>query len=113
MKKKLDKRQRLKAKIRSRIFGTSSMPRLSVFKSNKFTYAQLIDDEKKITIAFASDMDRKKGTKSDGAKEVGKTIASRAVEHGVKKVVFDRNGFNYTGRIKALADEARKGGLNF
>jgi len=113
MNKKQSKRIRLKAKIRSRIFGTSDMPRLSVFKSNKFTYAQIIDDDKKVTLASASDMDRKKGTKTNGAVEVGKAIAENGKAKGVKKVVFDRNGFRYTGRIKALADEARKGGLIF
>lgn len=104
---------RLKAKIRSKMVGTASLPRLSVFKSNQFTYAQLINDETGTTIASASDMKLKKTTKTAGAKEVGKLIAQAAQAQKITKVVFDRNGFKYTGRIRALADEARAGGLTF
>ncbi len=113
MNKKLEKRIRLKKKIRTKIFGTESFPRLSVFRSNQFIYAQVIDDNKGTTIASASDMDIKKGTKTERATEVGAIIAKTANEKGIKKVVFDRNGFKYTGRIKALADSARSAGLTF
>lgn len=111
--KKTEKRIRLKAKIRAKIFGTTERPRLSVFKSNKFIYAQVIDDTKGVTVASASDVTAKSGTKIARAALVGKAIAKAAKAVNVTKVVFDRNGFNYTGRIKLLADEARNGGLEF
>ncbi len=111
--KKDDKRIRLKAKIRTKIAGTSERPRLSVFRSNKFIYAQLIDDTTGKTLAQASDVKVTKGTKSERAKVVGKMIAEAALGKKIDKVVFDRNGFKYTGRIKLVADEARVGGLKF
>ena len=111
--KKDDKRIRLKAKIRSKIFGTSECPRLSVFRSNKFIYAQVINDEKGNTLAQASDIKVTKGTKSERAKEIGKMIAEACGKLKINKVVFDRNGFRYTGRIKLVADEARAAGLKF
>ena len=113
MKSKREKRIRLKAKIRAKVFGTSERPRLSVFKSNKFIYAQLIDDTKGATIGAASDVTAKSGTKIVRAASVGADIAKVGQGKKITKVVFDRNGFNYTGRIKVLADEARKGGLEF
>lgn len=113
MQTKQEKRIRLKAKIRSKMKGTKERPRLSVFRSNKFIYAQVIDDMKGVTIAQASDVKIKKGTKIERAKQVGKTIAEVCAAAKIKKVVFDRNGFKYTGRIKLVADEARAGGLNF
>ena len=113
MNKKQDKRTRLKKKIRTKINGTSACPRLSVFCSNSYMYAQVINDEKGITVASASDLKAKKGTKTERAKVVGVEVAKKAIEKGVKKVVFDRNGFKYTGRVKALADAAREGGLKF
>lgn len=121
MKKKDEKRIRLKAKIRAKIFGTSERPRLSVFRSNKFIYAQIIDDQKKKTLAEASDLPRRgkvgvkltKGTKTERAKEVGQMIAEACKKIKIDKVVFDRNGFKYTGRIKLVADEARTAGLKF
>ncbi|OIO29724.1 50S ribosomal protein L18 [Candidatus Nomurabacteria bacterium CG_4_10_14_0_2_um_filter_30_12] len=113
MQKKNDKRIRLKAKIRSKIFGTSECPRLSVFRSNKFIYAQVINDEKGNTLAQASDIKITKGTKSERAKEIGKMIAEACSKVKIDKVVFDRNGFRYTGRIKLVADTARAGGLKF
>jgi large subunit ribosomal protein L18 len=120
MKKKDEKRIRLKSKIRAKIFGTAKCPRLSVFRSNKFIYAQIIDDEKGKTLAQANDLPVKKsttkktvGTKSERAKEVGKMIAEACIKLKINKVVFDRNGFRYTGRIKLVADEARVGGLKF
>lgn len=113
MQTKQDKRIRLKSKIRTKIKGTSVRPRLSVFRSNKFIYAQVIDDNTGKTIAQASDLKIKKGTKNERAKEVGKLIATICLTSKIKEVVFDRNGFKYTGRIKMVADEARAGGLKF
>ena len=109
----IQKRARLKKKIRSKISGTLERPRLSVFKSNKFIYAQIIDDTKGSTLASASDVKETKGTKSERAMLVGTEIANASKEKKITKVVFDRNGFRYTGRIKALADSARSGGLEF
>lgn len=111
--KKTEKRIRLKSKIRAKINGTKERPRLSVFRSNKFIYAQVIDDTKKHTLVEASDMKIAKGTKSERAKEVGRNISEACKKAGITKVVFDRNGFKYTGRIKTVADEARAGGLKF
>ena len=111
--KKQDKRIRLKTKIRAKVSGTVDRPRLSVFRSNKFIYAQLIDDTKGVTVAQASDIKMNKGTKTERAKEVGRIIGEASLKAKIRKVVFDRNGFKYTGRIKLLADEARKGGLIF
>ena len=113
MQTKQDKRIRLKSKIRAKIRGTTVRPRLSVFRSNKFIYAQVIDDNSGKTLAQASDLKIKKGTKNERAKEVGKLIATACIASKIKEVVFDRNGFKYTGRIKMVADEARAGGLKF
>jgi large subunit ribosomal protein L18 len=110
---KQDKRIRLKKKIRTKIQGTAERPRLTVFRSNKFIYAQVINDVSGKTLAQASDVKTTKGTKTERAKEVGKMIAINAILKKIKKVVFDRNGFKYTGRIKLVADEARTGGLEF
>jgi large subunit ribosomal protein L18 len=111
--KKNDKRIRLKSKIRAKINGTETRPRLTVFRSNKFIYAQVINDTLGKTLAEASDVKIKKGTKTERAKEVGQAIAVSAMKAKIKKVVFDRNGFKYTGRVKLVADEARAGGLEF
>lgn len=113
MQTKQDKRIRLKAKIRSTMVGTALRPRLSVFRSNKFIYAQVIDDSAKKTLAQASDVKIEKGTKTERAKMVGKMIAEVCLKAKIEKVVFDRNGFKYTGRIKLVADSAREGGLKF
>lgn len=113
MNKKQDKRIRLKLKIRAKISGTGVRPRLSVFRSNKFIYVQVIDDTKGKTLLSASDIKIKKGTKSERAKEVGKLISVACFVAKIKQVVFDRNGFKYTGRIKTVAEEARAGGLKF
>ena len=113
MNKKQEKRIRLKKKIRTKVKGTSERPRLSVFRSNSFIYAQIVDDVKRRTIVSASDLSIKKGNKTEKAKEVGILIAKNALEKKISSVVFDRNGFKYTGRIKALADSARESGLNF
>lgn len=101
---KVSARDRKRKKIRSKISGTSSRPRFSVFKSNTTIYAQLIDDEARVTLASA------KGT---DATKVGKEIAEKADKKNIKSVVFDRGGYVYTGKVKALADGAREGGLKF
>lgn len=114
---KIEKRARLHRKIRSRISGTASVPRLSVFKSNIYIYAQLIDDENQTTLASISSLELKKGKKLANkittAQEAGKALAEKALVKKIKKVVFDRGGYVYAGRVKALADGAREGGLNF
>ena len=98
-------------------FGTPERPRLSVFRSNKEIYAQIIDDESGKTLAAASSRDKElskvKGTKSEIATAVGKAIAEKAAQSGIDAVAFDRGGYQYHGRIKSLADGAREGGLKF
>jgi large subunit ribosomal protein L18 len=113
MQNKTDKRIRLKKKIRTKIKGTEARPRLTVFRSNKFIYAQIINDVTGKTLMQASDVKITKGIKTERAKEVGRAIAAAAITGKIKKVVFDRNGFKYTGRIKLVADEARAAGLEF
>lgn len=110
---KQEKRIRLKSKIREKIRGTKERPRLSVFRSNKFIYAQVIDDSIGKTVVEASDIKIEKGTKRERAKEVGKVVALACAKAKITQVVFDRNGFKYTGRIKLVADEARANGLKF
>jgi large subunit ribosomal protein L18 len=103
-------------RVRSRLKKLSNgRPRLSVFRSSKNIYAQIIDDENGVTLVAASSLegDKKGGSNKEAAAEVGKRIAERAVEKGVKDVVFDRGGYIYHGRVKALADAAREAGLNF
>ena len=114
--KKVEKRAKIKRRIRKNIFGTSEQPRLSVFRSNKQIYVQVIDDIKGITITSASSHikdDTSKGNKIDQAKLIGKEIAKNATKAGIKEVVFDRNGYLYHGRVKALAESARENGLKF
>ncbi|MBI5134328.1 MAG: 50S ribosomal protein L18 [Candidatus Taylorbacteria bacterium] len=106
------KRVRRHVAIRTRISGTAEKPRLAVFRSNKFMYAQLIDDSKAVTLASASSLDMK-GKKSEVASKVGKAIAEKAHALKITTVVFDRGGFGYRGRVKALAESAREGGLKF
>jgi large subunit ribosomal protein L18 len=117
IKSKKDKRQKARFKIRKRISGTKEMPRLAVFRSNKEIYAQLIDDDSSSTLVAASSREKAaskdKTNKVDQAKLVGKLIAERAKDAGVKSVVFDRGGFLYHGRVKALADSAREGRIKF
>ena len=113
MQKKNNKRIRLKKRIRVKIKGTHLRPRLTVFRSNKFIYAQVIDDEAGRTLTQASDVKLGKGTKTLRAREVGKMIADACKAAKITKVVFDRNGFKYTGRIKLVADAARATGLEF
>ena len=109
---KKDKRQKARYSIRKKVSGTSERPRLAVFRSNKEIYAQVIDDIAGSTLASASSADAK-GTKTEQATAVGKLIADNAKKAGVDTVVFDRGGFLYHGRIKALADSAREAGLKF
>lgn len=110
---KKERRVKIKARIRGRISGTPERPRLSVFRSNKQIYAQVIDDLAGSTLASASSKGITEGTKSEIAEKVGEAIAKKAIEAGITTVVFDRNGFLFHGRVKALADGARKGGLKF
>ena len=111
--KRYDQRNR---RVKAKIFGTESRPRLVVFRSNVHIYAQIINDDKGITLVASSDMKLKKEgkvTKSQVASLVGESLAKDALKKKIKLVVFDRNGFAYHGRVKALADGARKGGLEF
>lgn len=113
---KLEKRLRIKRRVRGKISGSAELPRLSVFKSNKEIYAQLIDDKDGKTLVSASSRDKgvdAKGTKTEISTAVGKAIAAKAIAAGIETIVFDRNGFVYHGRVKALADGAREGGLKF
>ncbi|MBB6371773.1 50S ribosomal protein L18 [Chryseobacterium shigense] len=113
---KLEKRIRIKRRVRGKISGSSELPRLSVYKSNKEIYAQLIDDKNGTTLVSASSREKgvdAKGTKTEISAAVGKAIAAKAVAAGIESIVFDRNGFVYHGRVKALADGAREGGLKF
>jgi len=110
---KTEKRMRRRVRIRAQISGTSSVPRLAVYKSLRYVYAQLIDDEKGITLASASSLSMKGNKKTESAEKVGSELAKKAGDIGIKKVVFDRGGFIYTGRVKAIAESARKAGLQF
>ncbi len=110
------RRLKIKMRIRKRISGTAQRPRLSVFRSNKEIYTQLIDDVTGNTMCAASSLERgfqKNGNKTEIALQVGKLLAERAKEKGIENVVFDRNGYLYHGRVKALADSARENGLKF
>jgi large subunit ribosomal protein L18 len=115
--KKVYSRTRIKMRIRKNISGTAERPRLSVFRSNKQIYAQLIDDQSGKTLLAASSKVKSilepNVNKIEKSKKVGELIAERAKEAGIKTVVFDRNGYMYHGRVKALADAAREGGLKF
>jgi len=109
------RRQRRHRRVRGRVNGSAARPRLCVFRSSKGIYAQVIDDDAGVTLASAStlQLDGASGTKSERAAEVGKLVAQRAREAGIAKVIFDRGGYLYHGRVKALADGAREGGLEF
>lgn len=104
-------RARRHIRIRSRVSGSNDKPRLVVFRSLRFTYAQLVDDANGKVIVAAHDMKAKKGTKIERAAEVGKELAEKATKAGIKACVFDRNGYKYHGRVKAIAEGAREGGL--
>ena len=114
---KANRRARIKKRIRKNISGTATKPRLSVFRSNKQIYAQLIDDVSGNTIVSSSSAEKEisktKGNKTETASLVGKKLAEKAVSKGIKQVSFDRSGYLYHGRVKSLADGAREGGLKF
>ena len=107
------RRLKIKARIRGRISGTAARPRLTVFRSNKEIYAQLVDDVKAVTLVSASSRGTSEGTKTEIAATVGRELARKALEAGINEVVFDRNGYLFHGRVKSLADAAREGGLKF
>ncbi|GAA0078273.1 50S ribosomal protein L18 [Clostridium weizhouense] len=117
--KKVDKkasREKRHLRVRKKIFGTSERPRLSVFRSEKNIYAQIIDDVNAVTIVAASSLDKEfsaKGGNKEGAKLVGEAVAKKAIEKGITEVVFDRGGYVYHGRIQELAEGAREAGLKF
>lgn len=106
-------RARRRKRIRAKIFGTHSRPRISVFKSNRYIYAELIDDERGITVAAASSRGAKAKSARERAETTGKNLAEKALSKKITKAVFDRGGFIYTGSVKSLADGARKAGLKF
>ncbi|MCM1036584.1 MAG: 50S ribosomal protein L18 [Bacteroides sp.] len=110
---KIDRRNKIKARIRGRISGTAQRPRMTVFRSNKQIYVQLVDDLAGKTLVAASSKGLTEGTKSEIAAQVGKAVAAKALEAGITEVVFDRNGYLFHGRVKSLADAAREGGLKF
>jgi large subunit ribosomal protein L18 len=117
MNNKSQARQKIRYRIRKKVNGTAAAPRLTVFRSNSDIYAQLINDETGTTIAGASsrqkDIAAQKAPKIDKSKMVGESIAKKAIELGISKVVFDRSGYIYHGRVKAVAEGAREGGLQF
>jgi len=115
---KLKKRTRIRKRIRNKISGTAETPRVAVFRSNKQIYVQVVDDLNKVTLLSASSKEKEVATttdikKTEQAKLVGKLLASKCKAKGIEKVVFDRSGYKYHGRVKSLADAAREGGLKF
>jgi large subunit ribosomal protein L18 len=115
---KLERRTRIKMRIRKKISGTADIPRLAVYRSNKQIYVQIVDDLNKITLVSASSKEKEIAAKTgikktEQAKLVGKLLASKCKEKGIEKAVFDRSGYKYHGRVKSLADAAREGGLKF
>lgn len=113
MLKKVQNRIRRSARVRANIVGTAEKPRLSIFRSNTHISVQAIDDVNSVTLCSAHDMAAKKGTKSERAAEVGTAVAKAMLEKGIKTCVFDRGGYLYHGRVKALAEAARAAGLAF
>ena len=113
MKTKIQRRNKIKTRIRGKISGTAARPRMTVFRSNKQIYVQLIDDLAGVTLVSSSSKGIAEGNKTQIAAQVGEAIAKKALEAGITEVVFDRNGYLYHGRVKSLADAARKGGLKF
>lgn len=112
---KKEKRERRHRRVRAKVFGTKEQPRLSVFKSSRYVYAQLIDDERGVTLAAANSFEKalRKKKKTEAAAAVGEAIAVRAKKKKISKAAFDRGGFLYAGRIKKVADAAREAGLKF
>lgn len=116
IKTKQEKREKLHQKVRAKVYGNEERPRLAVYKSNRFIYAQIINDDKQASLANASDIKtylNNKINKIDSAKAIGKEIAEKAKKININKVVFDRGGFPFKGRVKALAEAAREAGLEF
>ena len=111
--KKTVRRRNIKYRVRAKISGSEARPRLSVFRSNKRIYAQVIDDIKGVTLASAESASGEKGSKTEIAKNVGLKLAEAAKAKGIENVVFDRNGYLFHGRVAALAEGAREGGLKF
>ncbi len=110
---KIQRRNKIKTRIRGKISGTAQRPRMTVFRSNKQIYVQLIDDLAGKTLVSSSSKGIEEGTKSEIAAQVGRQVAQKALEAGITEVVFDRNGYLFHGRVKSLADAAREGGLKF
>jgi large subunit ribosomal protein L18 len=116
---KLERRVRIKMRIRKKITGTAERPRLAVYRSNKQIYVQVVDDLNNVTLLSASSREKEIATSAAGikkveqAKLVGKLLASKCKDKGIESVVFDRSGYKYHGRVKSLADAAREGGLKF
>ena len=113
---KIERRQRIKFRIKKTVSGTAQKPRLVVFRSNSEIYAQVIDDTKGVTLVAASSRDKDlkaTGTKTEKAKQVGQAIAKKALAAGIESISFDRGGYLYHGRVKSLAEGAREGGLKF
>jgi large subunit ribosomal protein L18 len=114
---KTQRRQRIQKRFRDTVLGTADMPRMSIFRSNKEIYAQVVNDETGVTLVAASSRDKEfaehSGTKTELAQKVGKVIAERALAAGVSAIRFDRGGYLYHGRVKSLADGAREAGLKF
>lgn len=112
---KINRRKRIHRRVRKKVSGTAQRPRLNIFRSNKFIYAQLINDVDGVTLAQASSYEAavgNEGTKTEQSAQVGKLLAERAIAAGITQAVFDRAGYLYHGRVKSLADGAREGGLN-
>ena len=110
---KQERRNKIKARIRGKVSGTAERPRMTVFRSNKQIYVQLVDDSEGKTLVSASSKGMEEGTKTELAAKVGQAIAEKALAAGITEVVFDRNGYLFHGRVKSLADAARNGGLKF
>lgn len=110
---KQERRNKIKTRIRGKVSGTAERPRMTVFRSNKQIYVQLVDDSEGKTLASASSKVIEEGTKTEVAAKVGQAIAEKALAAGITEVVFDRNGYLFHGRVKSLADAARNGGLKF
>ena len=115
---KLERRNRIKMRIRKKLHGTAELPRIAVYRSNKQIYVQVVDDLNKVTLLSASSKEKEVAAvtgikKTEQARLVGKLLASKCKEKGIASVVFDRSGYKYHGRVKSLADAAREGGLKF
>ena len=110
---KQERRNKIKTRIRGKVSGTAERPRMTVFRSNKQIYVQLVDDSEGKTLVSASSKGIEEGTKTEVAAKVGQAIAEKALAAGITEVVFDRNGYLFHGRVKSLADAARNGGLKF